>query len=110
MDTYFTNTHALGGATCAQVFYGVHSHMINVYGMKSESEMPDAYKDFICDEGVPRILCRDNSQIQKGTRTTKINREYFIKDQFTELEHPQQNPAELRAVKFLKDHSQVLLD
>ena len=109
-DTYFANTRALGGATCAQVFYGVHSHMINVYGMKSESKMPDAYKDFICDEGVPRILRRDNSQIQKGTRTTKINREYFIKDQFTEPEHPQQNPAELCAVKFLKDHSQVLLD
>ena len=43
-DTYFANTHALRGATCAQVFYGVNSHMINIYGMKSESEMPDAYK------------------------------------------------------------------
>ena len=57
MDTYFANTHALRGATCAQVFYGVHSHMINIYGMKSESEMPDAYKDFIHDEGIPHILC-----------------------------------------------------
>ena len=72
-NTYFANTHALGGATCAQVFYGVNSHMINIYGMKSESEMPDAYKDFIHDEGVPCILCQDNSQIQKGTQMTKIN-------------------------------------
>ena len=52
--------------------------MINVHGMKSESEMPDG--------------------------------EYFVKDQFTEPEHPQQNPAELCTIKFLKDHSQVLLD
>ena len=52
--------------------------MINVYGMKSESEMPDG--------------------------------EYFVKDQFREPEHPQQNPAELCAIKFLKDHSQVLLN
>ena len=79
--------------------------MINIYGMKSESKIPDAYKDFIHDEGVPHILCQDNSQIQKGTRMTKINREYFVKDQFTEPEHPQQNPAELHAMKFLKDHS-----
>ena len=36
--------------------------------------------------------------------------EYFVKDQFTEPEHPQQNPAELCTIKFLKDHSQVLLN
>jgi hypothetical protein len=109
-DTYFANVRAIGGATCAQVFYGVKSHMINVFGMKSESEMPEAYVDFIREEGAPSILRRDNSQIQSGTRTTKINRQHFIKDQFTEPGHPQQNPAELRAVKFIKDHSQVLLD
>jgi hypothetical protein len=109
-DTYFANVRAIGGATCAQVFYGVQSHMINVYGMKSESEMPEAYKDFIREEGAPNILRRDNSQIQSGKRTTSINREYFIKDEFTEPGHPQQNPAELRAVKFIKNHTQVLLD
>jgi hypothetical protein len=30
--------------------------MINVYGMKSESEMPEVYKDFIHEEGAPNIL------------------------------------------------------
>ena len=84
--------------------------MINVYGMKSESEMPEAYKDFIREEGAPNILRRDISQIQSGKRTTSVNREYFVKDEFTEPGHPQQNPAELRAVKFVKNHSQVLLD
>jgi hypothetical protein len=109
-DTYFANVRAIGGATCAQVFYGVQSHMINVYGMKSESEMPDTYMDFIREEGAPSILRRDNLQIQSGTRTTRLNRQYFIRDEFTEPGHPQQNPAELRAVKYLKDHTQVLLD
>jgi hypothetical protein len=84
--------------------------MINVYGMKTESEMPDIYRDFIREEGAPNILRRDNSQVQSGTRTTKLNRKFIIGDQFTEPGHPQQNPAELRAVKYLKDHSQVLLD
>jgi hypothetical protein len=46
-DTYFANVHAIGGATCAQVFYGIKSHMINVIGMKTEGEMPEAYTDFI---------------------------------------------------------------
>jgi hypothetical protein len=84
--------------------------MINVYGMKTESKMPEAYKDFIRAKGAPQILCCDNSKIQVGKKTTKINWEYFIKDEFTEPGHPQQNPAELRAVKFIKNHSQVLLD
>ena len=78
--------------------------------MWSKSEMPEAYKNFIHDEGIPRILCHDNSQIQKGVCTTKSNREHFVKDQFTEPGHPQQNAAKLRTIKFLKDHSQVLLD
>ena len=33
-----------------------------------------------------------------------------IKDQFIETYNPQQNPVELRAIKYLKEHSHVLLD
>jgi hypothetical protein len=68
-DTYFANIRAIGGATCAQVFYDVKSHMINIFGMKLESEMPEAYMDFIHEEGASSILRRDNSQIQSSTRT-----------------------------------------
>ena len=34
----------------------------------------------------------------------------FCQRPIHEPDHPQQNPTELHAVKFLKDHSQVLLD
>jgi hypothetical protein len=37
-DTDFANVRAIGGATCAQLFYGVKSHMINVFRIKLESE------------------------------------------------------------------------
>jgi viroplasmin and RNaseH domain-containing protein len=84
--------------------------MINVYGMRTESEMPEVYKDFIRHEGAPTYLRRDNAQVQKSKKVTTINRELLIGDQFTEPHHPQQNPAELQAVKFLKDHSQVIMD
>jgi hypothetical protein len=85
----FANVRAIGGATCAQVFYGVKSHMINIFGMKLESEMPEAYVNFICEEGAPSILCHDNSQIQSGTGMTKLNHKHSIKDEFTEQGHPQ---------------------
>ena len=50
-DTIFANVAGLRGETCAQVFYGMTSHMINVYGMKRESEFPDIYGDFLRHEG-----------------------------------------------------------
>jgi hypothetical protein len=79
-NTYFANVHAIGGDGCTQVFYGVKSHMINVFGMKLESEMPEAYADFICEEVAPSILRHDKSQIQSGTRTTKLNCKHSIKN------------------------------
>ena len=52
-DTYFANSRGVTGSTCAQVYYGLLSHMINVYGMQRENEAPDTYRDFICKEGAP---------------------------------------------------------
>ncbi len=54
-DTFFANCRDVSGATCAQIFYGLTSHMINVYGMVSKSHAPDAYQDFLRHEGVPTI-------------------------------------------------------
>jgi hypothetical protein len=84
--------------------------MINVYGMRTESEFPGIYQDFLREEGAPSILRRDNSQTQTGKKVTALNRNYVIGDQMTEPDHPQQNPAEMRAVRWLKEHSQVLMD
>jgi hypothetical protein len=109
-DTYFSNYRGLRGHTCAQVFFGLTSHMINVYGMRTESEFPGVYQDFLREEGAPSILRRDNSQTQTGKKVTALNRDYVIGDQMTEPHHPQQNPAEMRAVRWLKEHTQVLLD
>lgn len=87
-DTYFANVHAMIGiATCAQVFYGVKLHMINIIGMKLESKMPKAYRDFIWEEGAPSILLHNNSQIQSSSWTTQVNQENFIKDKYMEPGH-----------------------
>ena len=51
-DTYFSQIKALGGFTCTQVFFGIKSLMINVYGMKAEKEGPLVYEDFMRNEGI----------------------------------------------------------
>ena len=109
-DTVFANCRDINGAICAQVFYGITSHVINVYGMPSENGAPDADDDFLRHEGCPTILRRDNSRVQSGFRFQQLNRLYLIGDEYTEPYHPQQNMAELRAVKWLKQHTQLLLD
>ena len=56
------------------------------------------------------VFSAETTRKSKGGPGQPRSTEIFVKDQFTEPEHPQQNPAELCAMKFLKDHSQVLLD
>ena len=40
----------------------------------------------------------------------EINRELLIKDQYTEPHHPQQNPVESRARRYIKDQVLKVLD
>ena len=110
-DPLFANVKSIyHGYNCAQVFFGLKSHMINVYGMRSKNSFPEVYRDFIREQGCPSALRRDNAKEEQSEEVFKIHRELFIKDQFTEPYHPQQNPVELRAVKYLKEHSHILLD
>ena len=45
-DPLFANVKSIyHGYTCAQVFFGLKSHMINVYGMKPKGSFSDAYRD-----------------------------------------------------------------
>ena len=109
-DTMFAGTTAIGGFTCAQVFYGTTSRVINVYGMKSKSDFPLVYADFLRNEGIPTVLRRDNAPEEQSQAVTTINRKYLIKDEYLEAENQQQNPVELNAIKWLKRHTQLLLD
>ena len=61
-DTMFSNCRSIyDNYTCAQVFFGLTTHIINIYGMKTKGQFPDAYRDFIRDNGSPSILRRDNA-------------------------------------------------
>ncbi len=45
-DTMFSAIQDLSRRTCAQVYWGLSSHFINIYGMHTESEGPRTLDDF----------------------------------------------------------------
>ena len=98
------------GYTAAQVFYGIKSHTIFIYGMRSKGEFPKVYKDFIRDHGAPSALRRDNAKEEQSELVKDINREFLIKDQYTEPYHPQQNPVESNAIRYIKAQVYNILD
>ena len=93
-DTWFSSTQAIGGFTCAQLFYGKTSRFIVIYPMKREADGPHALEDFIRDVGAPYKIKSDNSAMQSGNVWTTICRKYNIQQCFTEPHHPNQNQAE----------------
>jgi hypothetical protein len=86
------------------------SKTLYVAGMKTESDFPDVYLDFIRQHGIPSALSRDNAKSDMSHKIRQIHRDLVIADQWTETHSPWQNPAELNGVKYLKSHAQVLLD
>jgi hypothetical protein len=107
-DTIFAKTRDASGVMCAQVFYGLRSHVINVYGMRKESEGPQRLDDFICEEGIPTVMRSDNSRMQRYGKTwSQRLRELLVHSEFSEP-HNQQNPVELWAVRWLKDAAKVI--
>ena len=95
-DTVFFDVTSYEGYNCAQVFVGTKSMRILAYGMKQESDGPDALLDMFWNIGVPLSMRRDNSKMQASHVWNSIMRDYHVKDEYTEPHHPQQNPAERR--------------
>jgi hypothetical protein len=101
-DTIFSSVAAVGEAQCAQVFYGLTSHHMDVYGMESKNQFPDVYKEFIRDQGLPSGLHRDNEAEQKSRKISQLNLDYGVKESFVEAGNPNQNPVEAQAIKLIK--------
>ena len=74
-DPVFWNTKDFKGNNMAQIFYGISSRMINMYGMKTEHEFPEIYQDFIQEEGIPDQLHWDNLKAQPSKKVKEIQRE-----------------------------------
>ena len=46
-NNFHGKCRAFGGANYDAIFYGYTSNMINVFGVKTKSEVPRAYMDFL---------------------------------------------------------------
>ena len=108
-DTLFASETALGGYTCAQLFCGLKSQYLQLFGMHRESEGPSALEDLVRDIGAPTFIRNDNSKMQTGFKWRDVLRKYCIGEQTTEPHHPQQNPAE-RRIQEVKKFSQKIMD
>jgi hypothetical protein len=108
-DTFFSSQRDVSGAHCAQIFYGLRSHFMNIYPLRTEADGPQAFEDFARYEGLPNVIRSDNSKMQRYSQKllTRL-REWLVAAQFTEPHHPQQNPAELRAIRWIKKNIQLL--
>jgi hypothetical protein len=78
------------------------SKTVFVAGMKTESEFPDVYLDFIWQNGISAALQRDNAKSEMSQRVRQIHRDLVIADKWKKPQSPWQNPAELNCVKYLK--------
>lgn len=108
-DTFFSSSKALGGYMCMQLFVGLYSRFTATYGMKTESDGPEALEDFIRQYGAPFVLRSDNAKMEIGHAFTKICRKYNVKQTTTEPHHPQQNPAE-RQIQEVKKRTNMIMD
>jgi hypothetical protein len=77
--------------------------------MRSESEGPQRLDDFIREEGIPSVMRSDNSRMQRYGKTwTQRLRELLVHSTFSEPHNQQQNPVELRAIRWLKENSKII--
>jgi len=108
-DTFFATTKAIGGETMVQLYAGRKSMFTAVYGMKSETQMPETLQDFIRQWGAMQGLKSDNAKAQLSAKVLDILRMYNIKDMQSEAYQQNQNYAENR-IGYVKATVNILLD
>ena len=86
------------------------SSRITTIGMKTKSEFPKAYQDFMKRHGIPHTLRRDNTKEEESKYIMDLHRDLVISDEFTEPHCCWQNPEEGGGVRFLKAHAEVLMN
>ena len=77
---------------------------------KEKTHVLNAYKDFMCYEGIPEGIQRDLSFEQKVDDIIDINRTMRVRDTFSEAGNPNKNLAEALGVKIIKQGSEGLMN
>ena len=109
-DTVFSDTPAVdGGETCAQFFFGMDTHVVDVYPMKKKSDFASTLEDVIRERGAPTRLISDSANEETRGKAQDILRALYIGSWQSEPHQQHQNPAE-RRFQTVKNTTNVILD
>ena len=109
-DTVHFDTPAIDdGSKVAQIFVGAESCVIDVCGMKTESQFVNTLQDIIWSRGAPTKLISDSAQTEISNEMKDMLCHLHIEDWQSEACHQHQNPCE-RCHHDMKRISNWLLD
>ena len=97
------------GSVGAQIFSGVDSRVLDVYGVKSGADFVHTPEDNIWQRGAMDILISDSAQSETSSKVEDLLRAYVIDDWQSEPHHQHQNPTE-RQIQRAKNLSNRILD
>ena len=96
-DVVYSDTPAIDdGSTRAAVFSGRTSHVMDVYGMKTDKQFVNTLEDIIRDRGAPTRLLSDHAILIRSSRVLDILRALCIGQWTSEPHHQNQNTMERR--------------
>jgi hypothetical protein len=115
-DTFFSDVPAIddgitghGGCTMAQLYTGLTSHYTKVYPMSSESQIPNTLQDLLRDRGAPHTIRSDCAKAMQSHTVQDILRHYNVRQEFSEPNQQNQNPAE-RRIQDVKHSVEATMD
>jgi hypothetical protein len=96
-DCIYSDVPAIdGGETCAQVFFGRHTHVGDAYKMKSESEFPNTLQRNICERGASDHFLTDSATYETSKCVNVILNNLHIGAWQSKPHKQHPNPCERR--------------
>lgn len=109
-DIIYADTPAIDdGSTCATVYSGRSSHVLDVFGMKSDAQFVNTLEDIIRERGAPQRLLSDSAITLRSARVKEILRALYI-GQWTSEPHRQNQNVMERRYQTAKRLTNLLLD
>ena len=93
----------------AQLYTGLTSHYTKVYPMSSESQIPNTLQDLLRDRGAPHTIRSDCAKAMQSHTVQDILRHYNVRQEFSEPNQQNQNPAE-RRIQDVKHSVEATMD
>ena len=109
-DIVYSDTPAIDdGSTSAAVYSGRQSHVLDIFGMKTDKQFVNTLEDVIRDRGAPTRLLSDHAITIHSTRVLDILRTLCIGSWTSEPHRQHQNTME-RRYQTLKRLTNLVLD